>query len=346
MQNIKIVSLLFLLWPSILLQANAATVESCGDSKPLAVVIVGGGPAGLAAAIVAREAGATVTVIEKRSSYTREQRVFLCDEVVWLMESWHVVCPQMKSAYVHDGVETFVVRISDLEKSLAERVNELGVKLLHGEFKGFFNESEIMIATCNGEIAISYDLLIGADGSHSSVREALNIHTNQYGEAFGIAAIIESQSPSRSADTKKLGNFFVRRVQVPPLSIVFAQNAPGALDISLTQFTQVLQDLNWTEEAQAILEGKTLHLIDNIGIVLQQASNFSDKSKRVILVGDAAATASFFEGSGAYTAIKAAPIVGVCIKNIQDSEASAYNIFDDAMQILTDELIDESLPHF
>lgn len=44
----------------------------CSDA-PLSIVIVGGGPAGLATAIVAKEQGAQVTVIEKRASYSREQ---------------------------------------------------------------------------------------------------------------------------------------------------------------------------------------------------------------------------------------------------------------------------------
>lgn len=48
-----------------------------GHERPLSIVMIGGGPAGLGAAIEAKLGGAHVTIVEKREAYTREQYFFL-----------------------------------------------------------------------------------------------------------------------------------------------------------------------------------------------------------------------------------------------------------------------------
>lgn len=336
--DMKIISFFCLFCVSLLL--------SIEGKESLSVVIIGGGPAGLATAIEAGQAGASVTVVEKRASYSRGQRVFLCDDALRRLEGWRVVCPQMM-AFSMDGTSCAIVRINDLEESLVRRVNEMGIKILRGEFKNFADESKVMIATADGETYVTYDLLIGADGTHSSVRKALNIQVHKYGEAVGASAVLLLQSPIEkiSVDTNESETLFVGRMKAPPsMCIVFAQSAPGTFDKILPlQFVQALEDANWREEAQIVQEEKMQYFMDRIRIVLQQATNFSDPSKRVILVGDSAATASFFEGMGVNTAFRTVTLAGAFIKNVQDYEANAYTIFNEAMQVTTGELINGSL---
>lgn len=335
----KFVLLFFLSWA-----AHLCSV--CNHQDPLSVVVIGGGPAGLATAIVAQQNGADVTLIEKRESYSREQIVLLFDEALTLLENWHVVFPQMRMSCTRNGIKAAFVRLCDLESSLARRVNELGIRTLHGEFKSLLeSESKVLIASCDEETCLPYDILVGADGTHSDVRKAIDIQTNQYGEAVGMCAAVLLQSPAEmSIDTNKSEHVFVRRIKSPPaFSMVFAQSMSGCLEgISRSQFLQALEDAGWKEEAQLLKEGKSQLFIDRIDIVLQQAKMFSNNSKKAILVGDSAATASFFEGRGANTAIKTAALAGDFIRNIQNRQEDAYTIFNEAMRAATDRLINGS----
>ena len=81
---------------------------------------------------------------------------------------------------------------------------------------------------------------------------------------------------------------------------------------------------------------------DSITIVLQQADTFSNKEKGVILVGDAAAVASFFQGMGANSAFKAASIAGDFFMKLQKHDVDAYSSFNLMMKETTDELINDS----
>lgn len=80
----------FLLYSVILLQFALC------EAAPLSIAVIGGGPAGLSAAIQAHLLGANVTVIEKREAYIRNNILFLYGPSLDIFEQWGVEIPQME----------------------------------------------------------------------------------------------------------------------------------------------------------------------------------------------------------------------------------------------------------
>jgi len=71
-------------------------------------------------------------------------------------------------------------------------------------------------------------------------------------------------------------------------------------------------------------------------VILQQAKAFSNQEASAILVGDAAATGSFFQGMGANTAFMTAELAGQFVKS------KSYADFNQSMKATTDALIEDS----
>lgn len=329
---------IFLSLLSFFLPLEAAIKEK----EPLSVVVVGGGPAGLATAIAAHQEGVQITVVEKRPNYSRRQSVTFMEPALKLLETWKVSCPQMQVSEVN-GMKVGFVPIHDLEESLAFRVRELGIKILYGEFRNFEEDKQILLITDDSELFLSYDILVGADGTHSHVRKEAGIEINRYGNAIGALALVLLQHPAEiSVESNKIDTLFVRRLLIPPrLSILFMQSS-SLNEIPRHHFVQTLKNSGWQEEASLIENEKALVFVSGIEIVLQQARQFSDTQTATILVGDAAASASFFEGMGANTALQTASLAGECVTKIVTGDENAYHFFDQAMQAATDELIDKS----
>ncbi len=318
-------------------------------STPLSVVIVGGGPAGLATAIEAHNQGASVTVIEKRASYAREQTLFLFDSSLCLLEKWDVHLPQMKQIELPDDSRMGIVKINHLEQSLENRVAELKIKKIFGEFLGFQEGTRTIFISSNGGVfSLPYDLLVGADGVHSTVRAKCGIECQQMGQAESITTFTpfaESDGEFDISDTIKVQDVFMRKVSLPSTSIIFTQRAPGSADMQETISEQTLEErlkeCKWQREAKIVAEGKA-KISPNITVFLQQASTFSDERRSVILIGDAAAVGSYLQGMGANTAFKSASIAGRFFKNFQQNERDAYSYFNEQMQKTTDALINDS----
>lgn len=315
------------------------------------VIIVGGGPAGLATAIEAHQKGAHVTILEKRESYSRMQVLFLEDSSLKLLGKWKVAIPQMRVADIGEGQKIGFIQIKVLEKALETSVKELGIRKLLGEFRGFKDEKgkTVVIATPNGDQQIPYDILVGADGMHSHVRERLGIESNSLGTATGAAAALLLPDPARPIGISaalKLNDYFIRKITAPFGSVIFCQTVspptPKTADVdSQKKLEELARECGWEKEA-ALIAGAESFIIDDIEIVLQQAQTFSDTKRAAILVGDAAATASFIEGRGVNTAFKTAALAGDFFQKMQEDHAAAYGSFNQAMKETTNEMIDGS----
>ena len=323
--------------------------EAVNSPKPLSVVIIGGGPAGLATAIEAHLHGADVTIIEKRETYLRLQTLFLLDPSMRLLKKWQVLLPQMKVLDLTSDIQMGVVKINNLEEGLEKRVRELGIRKILGEFRSFKEGmAKTIQVTCDGEeLSFSYDVLVGADGAHSLVREQLDIRCNRMGEVQGISAFIpltQSSALDISSPMKKR-DYFIRKITTPSGSLIFAQRIPGSSDVNdrISQYTleELMKDCNWQKEALVIAENKA-KMSASITVILQQADTFSNKERGVILVGDAAAVASFFQGRGANTAFQTASIAGNFFMKLQKHDVDAYSSFNLLMKETTDELINDS----
>lgn len=315
------------------------TIASSTQLLSKTIVIVGGGPAGLACAIEAHFAGVEALVIEKRDSYIRPQALFLNEETLNLLNKWQVELPLMKTFEDKVGV----VRLNALEEGLKKRVELLGIVKLHGEFTRLDpNVKKIFISTDKVEIELDYDLLVGTDGAHSHVRKELGIDSCCMGEAFGALAVVNYEVPLGGFDTevKVVNDLFTRRISWGLGSVIFVQGSSEAGRQALnSDARKVLQDLSlacgWIKDAEIIQNDKALFRTD-IEIALRQALTFSDKRKGAILVGDSAATASLFQGKGANTALFSAKIAGDFFKD------SDYEKFNQAMKEVTDQLIQDS----
>jgi 2-polyprenyl-6-methoxyphenol hydroxylase-like FAD-dependent oxidoreductase len=132
-------------------------------------------------------------------------------------------------------------------------------------------------------------------------------------------------------------DLFFRRIKVPFVSITFIQTSERA---TKERLQAAVKEFGWEKEAQLIEESEVI--VENIDLFLQQAQNFSKERASALLVGDAAATASFFQGMGANTSLKTAEIAGRFFSKRSQNEKIAYEDFNREMKEVTDALIEDS----
>lgn len=299
------------------------------------VLVVGGGPAGLAAAMEAKLRGTDVKIIEKRPSYTREQWVILAPSSLQLLEKWEIICPELKELEYGER-KIGLIPICELERCMAKRVDEMGIPIIRGKYKKS-KEGNAIIKTSKGKISLPYHLLIGADGAHSRVRKKAHIPLHKMGKATGaVAVLLLAPSAQEPSPPFKKGNFFLRKFPTSSgLCFLFGQT-PSHDRIPLETFIEISEHLGWTEEVQRMKEGKFLFYFNGIEVILQQAAYFSNDEGATILIGDAAACASFFQGMGLNTALQTAVIAGDLISHHN------FQAFNEAMRFTTDKLIEGS----
>lgn len=302
--------------------------------SPASVVIIGGGPAGLATAIEAIESGAEVTVVEKRSAYERNQQLFLFDRSLSLLKKWEATPPELIEVEIADKRIGFV-QISALERVLLRRAQELGVHVIQDKFIECSKKGRFAILEERG--SVPYDILIAADGMHSLVRESLGIELILMGQGKAGAAFFplnewEPLNPIDISSPLQHESSFVRKFQFPKVTMIFLQ---GPVSAGKDDFIALCKASGWDFQAKQIEEDKALLLLD-VDVYLQKASRFSLPDRRVLLVGDAAGTASFFRGRGANHALETAEIAGCFFKTAD------YGRFEAEMNKSANSLIEDS----
>ncbi len=316
-------------------------------ASPSSVLIIGGGPTGLGAAIEARKAGADVTLVEKRATYTRQNALFLHPLALGLFEKWNAPIFLMKDLEFKGASRGFVL-IKDLEASLARQANEIGIQRIEGEFIDFVEGShKAIIQTTDGNKLLPYDLLVGADGAHSQVRKKLGIDFHSLGESLGGLSVIPAINPEKeiTVEIKPHPEVFVKKVTIPSSTLFFIQNQPGRSlkTINQSEMIQFVSEAGWQEEAMK-MEKEGLFHIENVPVHLQRAATFSDSAKSVILLGDAASSASFYQGTGANFCFKTIQLAAELFRSLPQEDA--YDRFNHDMEIEVTELINISLPLF
>ncbi len=158
------------------------------------VAVVGGGPAGLAAAIACAQTGLSVVVLEKRSDdLDKACGEGLLPPALAALEALgaRALLAESESASFHalryileDG--TFAeatlpaggglgVRRTALVRALRRRAGQLGVELREGAKVGSFTRGRNEVQLEVGEASLRCRLLVGADGLGSGVREAAGL---------------------------------------------------------------------------------------------------------------------------------------------------------------------------
>ncbi len=171
-------------------------------SVPHDVAVVGGGPAGLSAAIALAEAGAQTVLIARRTAYSDNRTTALlgasvdflreldvwrrCEDKAVALKTMRLVddtgrlirAPEVRFAADEIGLEAFGFNIENrvLMAALEARVAELpGLVRIDDEAASATPaEDAVVIRTAAGE-SLSARLVVGADGRHSLCREAAGI---------------------------------------------------------------------------------------------------------------------------------------------------------------------------
>ena len=279
--------------------------------------------------------GQTSLSLKKGKTTQENDTFFLLDSSLKFLDKWQVQIPNLILLDDHEVI-IGLTTVKNLELGLAERVNTLGIPKILGEFIEF-GEGNIFIEQQGVKFEMPYDLVVGADGSHSAVRECLGIVTKNYGEAIG--SIIYLPYPKGENLEYILpfqsGPLFLNKIIVSIGTIIATQGKELSKEIFISEvLTQ-----GWTEEALAMSNNEG-RCIDNIEILLQQSVTFSNSKKSVIILGDAAASASFLQGKGANSALEGAITAGRFFATEMTDED--YSNFDNEMQRITDRLIKDS----
>jgi len=171
-------------------------------SVPHDVAVVGGGPAGLAAAIALAQAGSNTALIARRAPYADNRTTALLGTSVDFLRSldvWQrcedkaaplkimrlvddtgrlIRAPEVKFSCDEIGLETFGYNIENrtLVAALEERAAELaGLSRLDDEAETVTpGDASVGIRTAGGH-SLSARVVVGADGRHSLCREAAGI---------------------------------------------------------------------------------------------------------------------------------------------------------------------------
>lgn len=172
------------------------------NSSTFDVAVVGGGPAGLAAAIAIAQAGVRTALIARRSPYADNRTTALLGESVDFLQSLEVwqLCkdqaaelrvmrlvddtgrliraPEVRFSCDEIGLDVFGYNIENrmLVSALEQRSNALSdLTRFDGEAASIEPRDEVVDIKLPGGRLLSARLVIGADGRHSLCREAAGI---------------------------------------------------------------------------------------------------------------------------------------------------------------------------
>ncbi|MDQ3476404.1 MAG: NAD(P)/FAD-dependent oxidoreductase [Actinomycetota bacterium] len=285
------------------------------------VLVVGGGPVGLAAAIEGRLAGLSVLVIEPRAgSVDKACGEGLMPGTVSALRNLGVgiqgapfrgvryVAPNGRTTATHhfSAGTGMGVRRTALHAALAQRAADVGVVRQSGRVVGLRPTgapARVVVALDDGS-AVEGGWVLGCDGLHSVVRRETGLARGSDGRRFGIRrhAALAPWSDVVEVHWSALGEAYVTPISATEVGIAVLGPRGWSFDEALGSFPALarrLADVAWTTSARGA------------GPLQQKVS--SPVRGRVLLVGDAAGYVDALTGEGLRIGLACAQAAVRCV---------------------------------
>jgi flavin-dependent dehydrogenase len=294
-------------------EVSDVIVAESSDSEVVDVIIVGGGPIGLAAAINARMHGLTALVVEPRTGTIDKA----CGEgvmpgaVAELAALGVYPCGRtLAGVNYQDGTRTaehrfasdagLGVRRTELHRALAERATELGVLFEHGKVEAVEQSAdEEQDGAVSAHLAdgrtIEGRWMLGCDGLHSTVRELVGVAAHprrvrrRDSRRFGIRQHFEVAPWTDLVEVHWAPN---AELYVTPVG----DNEVGVAVLGRrgTSFEEALASV--PALAERLRDATPASSVRGAGPLLQTTTG--QRAGRVLLVGDAAGYVDAITGEG------------------------------------------------
>lgn len=274
------------------------------SSRSAELIVVGGGPIGLAAAIEARLAGLSVLLVEPRTGPVDKAcgeglmpgtvaaltRLGVCAAGA-PFRGIRYVAPNGRTNATHlfaTGVG-LGVRRTELHAALLDRADEVGVVRRSGRVKGLRPVNAGVELELDDGGQLNADWVFGCDGLHSVVRRTSGLQVGSDGRRFGIRrhAALAPWTDVVEVHWSAVGEAYVTPISEREVGVAVLGPRGWAFDAALQCFPALAKRLDgagWTSTARGA------------GPLRQKVS--SPVRGRVLLVGDAAGYVDALTGEG------------------------------------------------
>jgi 2-polyprenyl-6-methoxyphenol hydroxylase-like FAD-dependent oxidoreductase len=309
-----------------------------------AVVIAGGGPAGLMLAGELALAGIDVAVVERRTSqavdgsragglHSRTIEVLDQRGIAERFLSAGQVMQVQGFAGIPLDISDFPTRHnyglalwqSQFEPILADWVGELGVPILRGrEVLGFTQEDTGVDVEISGNSSLRAQYLVGCDGGRSLVRKAAGIDFagSDPSTSWMIAEVEMDEEPELGFRRDSVGTHALgRRQDGEPVRVVLTErHLEHGGDPSISELREALVSVYGTDYGL-----RSAHWISRFTDMTRQAASY--RHGRVLLAGDAAHVHPPQGGQGLNTGVQDAVNLGWKLAQVVD-ETSPESLLD------------------